>query len=229
VNDPKTTVRDAGTIGVLIVDDHPMVRKVVRWACEGRPALSVLGEATDGNEALELCASLKPDIVVLDLGLPGLDGIEVAKRLRQTSPAPRILVLTGNDDAASLFDSMRAQVDGYLEKSGALENIGELIEQVAGGQQAITSEQEQVAISRLGDLVRNVRESSRVGALLTDRELEVAGLIAEALTTHQMARRLGLSERTVESHISNLYKKLGAKNRVEAIGKAQRLGLIPGP
>jgi DNA-binding NarL/FixJ family response regulator len=227
MSEQPSTARAAVT--VLIVDDHPMVRQVVRWACEAHPGLEVAGEATNGREALELAAALAPDIVVLDLVLPEMGGIEVARHLRQMSPRPRVLVLTGSDDSMALFDSMRAQVDGFLDKSGALENIGELIEQVAAGRPAITTQQEHIAIGHLGDLLRNVRESSRVGALLTERELEVATLIAEALTTHQMATRLGLSERTVESHIANLYKKLGAKNRVEAISKARRLGLITAP
>lgn len=203
-----------------------MVRKIVRWACDSRPALEVVGEARTGEEALQLALDCDPDIVVLDLSLPEMGGLEVARRLREKGGGPRILVLTGSDDSQALFESMRIQVDGYLNKSGALENIGELIEEVAGGRQAITQEQEQIAISHLGDLIRNVRESSRVGALLTERELEVMNLISQALTTHQMAKRLGLSERTVESHISKLYKKLGARNRVEVLAKATKLGLI---
>jgi DNA-binding NarL/FixJ family response regulator len=227
VTDPPAGVRGSEPVTVLIVDDHPMVRKIVRWACDARPNLEVVGEATDGHEALEMAAKLCPDIVVLDLLLPKMDGFEVARRLREGERCPRILVLTGSDDSHALFDSMRVQVDGFLDKSGALEDIGELIEEVAGGRYGITSEQEQIAISHLGDLIRSTRESSRIGALLTQRELQVVQLICEALTTHQMARRLGLSERTVESHISNLYKKLKARNRVEAIARAQKLGLVP--
>jgi DNA-binding NarL/FixJ family response regulator len=211
---------------VLIVDDHPMVRQTVRWACEARPNLEVVGEAIDGAEALAMTADLKPDVIVLDLGLPNIDGLEVARRLRLEEHVPKILVLTGRDDSKDLFESMRVQVEGYLDKSDAFDNIGELIEEVAGGRQLITSAQQQIAISHLGDLIRSARQSSKINAVVTDRELEVIKLIAEALTTHQMATRLGLSERTVESHISKLYKKLDAKNRVEAISKATKLGLL---
>jgi DNA-binding NarL/FixJ family response regulator len=211
---------------VLIVDDHPMVRQTVRWACEARPTLEVVGEAIDGTEALAMTADLKPDVVVLDLGLPNVDGLEVARRLRSTDHVPKILVLTGRDDSKDLFESMRVQVEGYLDKSDAFDNIGELIEEVAAGRQLITAAQQQIAISHLGDLIRSARKSSQINSVVTERELEVVKLIAEALTTHQMATRLGLSERTVESHISKLYKKLDARNRVEAISKATKLGLL---
>ena len=216
----------AAVTRVLIVDDHPMVRKTVRWACEARAGLQVVGEATDGEEALAMTASLKPDVVVLDLGLPNIDGFEVARRIRQVEGGPKILVLTGRDDSEALFESMRAQVEGYLDKSDAFENIGELIEEVASGKQLITAQQQQIAISHLGDLIRSTRQSSNATATVTDREKQVLQLIGEALTTHQMAKRLGLSERTVESHISKLYKRLDARNRVEALAKARKLGLI---
>ena len=203
-----------------------MIRKTVRWACEARPHLEVVGEATDGAEALALCESLDPDVVVLDLGLPNVHGLEVARQIRRTEDGPKILILTGLDDSHALFESMRVQVEGYLEKSEALDNIGELIEEVAAGKQVITSEQQQIAITHLGDLIKSARQASRIHAVVTDREMQVVELISQAMTTHQMAKSLGLSERTIESHISKLYKKLGAKNRVEAIAKAKKLGLI---
>jgi DNA-binding NarL/FixJ family response regulator len=212
---------------VLIVDDHPMLRRIVALSCNELPNLKVVGEAPDGPTALELFAETQPDVVVLDLGLPGgMSGFDVARRIKRDRPATKVLILSGRLDQESLLDSMRAAVDGYLEKTSRIETIAAAIEAVARGRNLFTEDQERLAYGQLRTMVRRAREISRVEAKLTPREIEVLQLISEGLTTRQMASRLTMSQRTVESHISKLYKKMGVASRVQAVAKASQLGLL---
>jgi DNA-binding NarL/FixJ family response regulator len=211
---------------VLLVDDHPMLRKIVRVSCDELPNLEVIGEAADGAAALDLFAQTHPDVVVLDLGLPGMSGLDVARRMKSERPEAKVLILSGRIDQQSLLDSMRAEVDGYLEKTSRIENIAHAIEAVARGRNLFTDEQERLAYGQLRTMVRRAREISRVEAKLTPREVEVLQLISEGMTTRQMATRLTMSQRTVESHISKLYRKMGVGSRVQAVAKASELGLL---
>jgi DNA-binding NarL/FixJ family response regulator len=212
---------------VLVVDDHPMLRQVVVGACADSDGIEVVGEASDGEEALAETERLGPDILVLDLVLPKLDGLEVARRLRaQGDGGPRILVLTGRDDPDALFEAVRAGVDGLLDKTSEAQEITDSIYALGDGRRLFTEEQEAKAILKLRELVNRARENSAVSGKLTTRELEVLNLIAEGLTTFQMGKRLGLSARTVESHIARTYRKLNVRTRTEAVAKARRLGLL---
>jgi DNA-binding NarL/FixJ family response regulator len=213
------------TLKVLVVDDHPMLRRVVVLACADADNLEVVGEAADGEEALAKVAETEPDVIVLDLVLPKLDGFEVARRLRDQGNKAHILVLTGRDDPDALFEAVRAGVDGFLDKRSSAEDIMESIRGVAEGKRLFTAEQEAKAILKLRQVVDRARENSAVSGLTT-RELEVLHLIGEGLTTYQMGARLELSARTVESHIARTYRKLQVKTRMEAVSKARRLGLL---
>lgn len=213
-------------LGVLIVDDHPMIRQMVRLACEDRPGLKVVGEARDGHEALERCRELEPAVVVLDLVLPGLDGIEVARRLRQEGSAARILILSGRDDGEAVYEALRAGVDGYQEKTAPVKEIAAAIEAVAGGTKVFTLEQQRAAFARLGKEARDARTAASAASGLTPRERQVIELLVQGLSTRQMAFRLGVSERTAEAHIANLYQKLDVRTRVQAVNRAAGLGLV---
>lgn len=222
-------VTEAGRVGplrVLVVDDHPMLRRVVVDACADNDRIEIVGEAADGESALAEAERLKPDVLVLDIVLPRLEGLEVARRLRTRGNAPRILILTGRDDADVLFEAMRAGVDGFLDKTADAEEIAEAISGLGEGRRLFTPEQEAKALIKLGDLVIRARESQAISGELTTRELQVLNLISEGLTNTQMGRRLGLSARTIESHVARSYKKLGVKTRTEALAKARRLGLL---
>ncbi len=220
---PKPAARP---IRVLIVEDHPVLRSVVRLACEASPNLEVVGEASGGHEALAACAALEPDVLVLDLSLPDLGGLEVAHRLRIGGSEAKILVLTGRTDDQTLFEAIRAGVDGYLEKTTGLRFILDAIEKVARGARVFTPDQERGAVSELGRMARQAREASGLRENLTPRELEILGYVSYGLTVKQVATRLGLSPRTVETHIGKVYKKLGVSNRVQAVSRASSLGLI---
>jgi DNA-binding NarL/FixJ family response regulator len=213
-------------IRVLIVDDHPMVRDMIRLGCQERPNLEIVGEAGTGAEALESAQRLDPDLIVLDLILPGLDGFEVIRRLRAVSDSVRILVLSNREDAQAVFETMRLGANGYFEKTASLTALLDAMEAVGRGEEAFTAAHEQLAHSRLSELARRARAAARAAAMLSPRELEVARLIAEGLTVRQIGSRLNISPRTVDTHISKLYDKLGVRTRIQAIQRAAALGLV---
>ena len=217
----------AADVRVLIVEDHPVLRGVVRLACEHTPGLALAGEVGTGEEAVEACRTLTPDVVVLDLSLPGrLQGLDVARTVRAEGTAARILVLTGRTDEQALFDAIRAGADGYLEKTAGVRFIADALHRVGRGERVFTVEQERVAVTELGRMARQARESSGMRANLTDREFQILELLSQGLTVKQVASRIGLSPRTVETHIAKLYRKLGVRNRVQAVSKAAALGLV---
>jgi RNA polymerase sigma factor (sigma-70 family) len=217
---------DDQRVRVLVVDDHPIVRAMVRVACDGRDGLAVVGEAGDGDEALRLAADLQPDVIVLDLILPGMQGLEVAQALIADESAARILVLTATDDKSAVFEALRLGVSGYVEKTASVEEIADAIEAVARGELVFSKELERRAQVQLGEFARKARETARALARLTPRERQVLALLAEGLSTRQIAKRLGLSDRTVESHIGNVYQKLDVRTRVQALYRAAGLGLV---
>ena len=211
---------------VLIVDDHPMVRDVIRRAIRQRSKLRVVGECSNGIEALALCADLSPDVVVLDLGLPVMDGFEVIRRLRLQRLPVRILVLSDRHDRGTVLKCLRLGVDGYVEKTASVAEIAAGVAAVAAGTRVFSVDHQQVAHEELVRLARDYREAAGALASLTPREQETLALIAEGLTTRQVAGRLRISERTVESHAGALFKKLGVKNRVQLVARASQLRLL---
>jgi len=158
--------------------------------------------------------------------LPDLDGLEVIQRLREMQLAIHILVITGRDDRATVLNVLREGADGYLEKTGSIDRIGASIEAVGSGTRLFSLEHRREVQEEIGDMARRMRQAARAAATLTRRERQVLGLISEGLTTRQMARRLGVSERTIESHISALYQKLDVRTRVQALHRAAGLGLV---
>ena len=213
-------------IRVLVVDDHPMIRDVIRVVCTGSQRVEVVGEASDADSALREAERLSPDVVVLDQSLPGLDGIEVAARLKAALSDVRILLLADDADAQTVFECRRLGVEGIFDKADSVEGMVSAIEAVGEGTRIFTMEQERDAHDQLASMVRRVRHEHRVATSVTPRELDVLRCIAEGFTTRQTATRLGLSERTVESHIAKLYTKLGARTRIQAAIQATKLGLL---
>jgi DNA-binding NarL/FixJ family response regulator len=211
---------------VVIVDDHPMVRQIIAMACTRRPSLRVVGQAADGLEGLERCLELRPDVVVLDLGLPGLDGLEVLARARRALPSTRFLVISGRDDHSAVFESVRRGASGFLGKTGSVDEIAAAAEAVAQGTAVFSVAHQRAVRAELGHLVRRARESAGVAARLTRRQREILDLIARGLGARQMARQLGLSVRTVEGHTLSLYRKLQVRTRLQAIQRAAQMNLV---
>jgi DNA-binding NarL/FixJ family response regulator len=212
---------------VLVIEDHPLIRSIIRIACEQTPGLEILGELDNGSSALEACRELAPDVVLLDLSLPGeLQGLDLARAIREEGLPVRILVLTARTDEEALFESVILGVEGFLEKTSGVRAIADALNRVAGGERIFTQAQMRGAVAELGRRARQAREETGARPNLSAREIEVLEHAARGFTVGQIARRLVLSPRTVETHLANAYRKLGVGNRVQALARASGLGLI---
>jgi DNA-binding NarL/FixJ family response regulator len=212
---------------VLVIEDHPLLRSIIRIACEQTPGLEMVGELVDGSSALEACRELAPDVVLLDLSLPGeLQGLDLARAIRSEGLPVRILVLTARTDEEALFESVIAGVEGYLEKTSGVRVISDALSRVARGERIFTQAQMRGAVVELSRRARQAREETGAQPELSAREIEVLEHAARGFTVGQIARRLALSPRTVETHLGNAYRKLGVRNRVQALARASGLGLI---
>jgi DNA-binding NarL/FixJ family response regulator len=211
---------------VVVVDDHPLIRKFIREACDERPDLSVVGEAADGEAALELIQAAEPDVVVLDLLLRGGDGLDVMRGMTQRGLTARVLVVSGNTDPGSVYEAVRLGAAGFLEHSVNVEEVLGAIRDVAAGREVFSPELDRRAHLALSERARTARDGWVVRSHLTPREREILVLIVDGLTSRQVATRLHRSERTVETHTANLYRKLGVGTRVQAVRKAAALGLV---
>ena len=210
------------SIRILIADDHGLMRAGLRAVLEDEPAIEVVGEASNGEEVLHLTGELLPDIVLLDIGMPGIDGIEATRRLKKSYPQIQVLILTVYDEESLLREAIRAGASGYLIKRAAEDELLAAIQAVSRGDMYIHP-----AITRLllKDLSPSI--SSKKDALdqLTPREFEVMGYIIRGFTNRQIAETLYISMRTVEGHRASLFGKLGLKNRVELVEFAEKHGL----
>jgi DNA-binding NarL/FixJ family response regulator len=222
---PIAEVNPPKTIRVLIADEHPVFRGVVALVCGESDRLEFVGQASSAEEAIGLANELRPDVIVIDVDLPG-GGIETIAALREGGIDGKVLVLTGQTGGASILGSLQAGADGYLERSRALRSIGSSILRVALGEQLLERDLELAAVTELGRVARVAREGSAAAQVITDRELEILQFVSEGLTMVSIGRRLGISPRTVESHLAKLYAKLGVRTRIQAVSKAAWLGLI---
>lgn len=205
-------------IRLIVVDDHPIVRQGLASALEDEADFEVVGAVSSAEEALSLVARLTPEVVLLDLELPGIGGIEAIPGLIGASPATKVLVFTAYDNDERVLGALRAGARGYLLKGAAVADIARAIRDVASGGSAL---EPRVAAK----LVATLRPSRTIGHL-TDREREVLRLVAQGLPGKQIARALDISERTVKFHTSSILRKLGADNRAQAVALATQRGLI---
>lgn len=207
---------------ILIADDHAVVRSGIRLLLEREPGLTVVAEAGDGAEAVELALREKPTICVLDVSMPKLTGLQATRTIRQHLPDTAVLILSMHEDERYLFEALRAGASGYVLKREADQVLVNAVRAVAAGESFLTNAAE-------ASLVRSWQEEPGRQAPdepLTAREQEVLKLIAEAHTNKEIAAVLHLSEKTVESHRGNLLRKLGMRDRVELVRYAIRRGLI---
>ena len=219
-------VDEAGAIAskLVIADAHPIVRRAVRMSCELVAGLDVVAEVDSVRAMLIACEEHSPAMVILDIGLP--DGPESIRDLNARHLADVVVVLTDRTDGPTVIEALRLGVEGYLVKSSALQTVGRQIRRVLDGERVISPEVEQIAVSELGKFARMAREGSEVRASLTPREHEVLVMISSGLTMRQMASRLGISPRTVETHVAKLYRKLDVRTRIQAVSRAVSLGLV---
>ena len=201
---------------ILLVDDHPLTRSALSGLLQ-QHGFDVVGEAADGAEAIAAAGRLRPDLVLLDLSMPGLDGLTALPRLRDAAPDCEVVVLTASGTEENLLRAIRAGAAGYLLKSEPPARIVEFLRGAANGEAALSG-----AIARR--LLEQVREGTRgtgvpdeIAAALSARELEVLLLLDEHLSTEEIAKRLFISEHTVRSHVKSLLRKLGVSSRREAL------------
>jgi NarL family two-component system response regulator LiaR len=212
---------DEETISVLIVDDHEIVRKGVRTLLDTEPGIEVLSEASNGREAVQKALSLKPDVILMDLVMPELSGIDAIRQITSQHPGARILVLTSFSTDDKLFPSLEAGALGYLLKDASPTDLITAIRRVAEGQSTLTP-----SVAR-----RLLREFSPDDSTwppveqLTERETEVLKLLAIGLSNEDLAGRLFISEATARTHVSNILGKLNLSNRTQAALYALRYGL----
>lgn len=207
---------------VLLVDDQALLRMGLRLVIDSEPDLEVVGEASDGAVALDQVAALAPDVVLMDIRMPGMDGIEATRRLAREHPAARVLVLTTFDVDEYAFAALRAGASGFLLKSARPEELADAIRTVASGSSVVAPRVVRRMLdlfaphlpSGADDLPSDV--SPRLSAL-TPRELDVLRCVAEGLSNAEIAIRLVLSTTTVKTHVGNLLAKLGLRDRVQAV------------
>ena len=213
-------------IRILIADDHPLFRDGLRVLLESVPDMQVLGEATTGNEVLAQAISLQPDLILMDIQMPGINGIEATRRILQTSPHIRILILTMFEDDESVFAAIRAGARGYLLKGAVQEETLRAIRAVASGEAIFGP----AVASRLMQYFSNARPAGMSGPThffpeLTEREYEILTLIAQRKSNADIAAQLVLSPKTVRNHVSNILSKLQVADRSEAMRAAWAAGL----
>jgi DNA-binding NarL/FixJ family response regulator len=207
---------------ILLAEDHAVVREGTRQILERDPAFVVVAEAEDGPSVLALAAELRPDLVLLDLNLPILNGIEVTRQLCAAPPAPRILILSAYDDEGYVMAALSAGANGYLLKTAHAQEVVAAIHAVARGEVVLDA-------SVANRVLARARRDKPVTALLTGRELQVLELVSQGSRTKEIATDLSVSTRTVEKHLTSIFNKLGVSSRMEAVLRASSKGWITLP
>ena len=211
-----------GPIRVYVVEDDARQLRALRKLLEGAGELLLCGAASSGEQALREIADAAPELVLMDLELPGASGIETTRALRARGPQPEILVLTSYEDEDHVFDAMRAGASGYVVKGASAQKLVEAIREVDAGGTVI----EPRLARRFWAFFKGVQEPMRPGPQLLPLELEVLSVIAKGLSNAEAGRVIGLDRRTVRTHLGHIYAKLGVRSHVEAVIEALKLGII---
>lgn len=212
------TKQDKLMTRVLLVEDHNLVRQGTRLYLESQ-GVDIIGEATNGREAVQMARELKPDVVIMDIHLPELTGVEATRRIRHDNDAVRILVLTAYNDPAYVNALIEAGADGYILKTAELSELHKALLEVAAGRTAYDDSLMQKANLQKADLPAQIEG-------LTDREIEVLAEAGHGSTNKEIGKRLFISDRTVQGHLKNIYEKLGVTTRTEAVALALKHGII---
>jgi NarL family two-component system response regulator LiaR len=228
---------------IIVADDHPLFRSAISYTLEAQPDLEVVAEASDGREALELCRRLGPELVLMDLGMPVMDGVAATSAIKWESPETLVLVLTALDESNSLSECLRAGAEGYILKDAPPERLIDAVRRALGGEHPLD---EKLATGLLMSLIdRKIRREegrsahasasegdlrhgggSRSADSLTPREIEVLRLVARGETNRQISRTLFISVSTVKRHVRHIEEKLGVRDRVQAAVRAAELSLL---
>lgn len=210
-------------ITVLIVDDHEVVRKGIRGYLETIPDYEVIGEAESGEQAVELVKKLIPDVILMDLILPGMDGVETTRIVKSISPRTQIVVLTSYDDDSLIFPALKAGAISYILKDMKMNKLAEAITKAHNGEVILHPK---VATRVLQNIRRDSQQEEMFYTELTEREMDVLKLIANGYSNHQIAGELVISENTVKGHVSNILSKLHLADRTQAAVFAWQQGIV---
>jgi NarL family two-component system response regulator LiaR len=213
------------TIRILLADDHAVVRQGTRELLEQQDDLDVVAEASDGKEAVQLALTENPDVVVMDFSMPELNGIEATRQIKAVAPNIAVLVLTAYDSEQYIFAFLAAGAAGYLLKDVSVDQLIRAIRAVYAGESMLDPAVTRKVISHFAQSEQQGRPTTSTEQI-TERELEVLKLAARGLSNRDIARRLGISVRTAQTHLSNVFNKMGVGSRTEAVMNALRLGLI---
>jgi NarL family two-component system response regulator LiaR len=210
---------DQQSIRVMIVDDHTMVRKGLAAMLKVRPGLKLVGEARNGQEALRVCKAVQPDVILMDLVMPRMDGPTAIRAVRTRWPGVRVIALTSFQEKDLVQQALQAGAISYLLKNVSIDDLAHAIRAACVGQSTLAPEATQALIQAAG-------QGPCPGDDLTPREREVLALMVEGLTNPEIAKRLMVSVSTARAHVSSIFSKLGVSNRAEAVARAFRLKLV---
>jgi DNA-binding NarL/FixJ family response regulator len=212
---------------VLVADDHALFRRGLQMVLEAEPDIELVGEASDGVEAVERSQELMPDVILMDVRMPKRSGIEACQAIKDVAPTARIIMLTVSDEEGDLYDAIKNGASGYLLKDSSIDEVAQAVRVVADGQSLISPS---MAVKLLDEFKQMSRSDRQVPTpRLTDRELEVLGHVAQGLNNREIAKRLFISENTVKNHVRNILEKLQMQSRMEAVMYAVREKLLDIP
>jgi DNA-binding NarL/FixJ family response regulator len=214
------------SIRVVLVDDHAVVRRGIRAMLAGESDFELVGEAEDAAEAMQLIRRLRPDVVVLDLVLRGIQGLEILNQIRDQPGSPRVVVLSMHQDVAYVVEALRRGASGYVLKAGAPEDLSQALRAAMAGKRWLSPGIDPAVVEAVA---RRMQDNRRLYDTLTRRQGQVCQLAAQGYTNEQMSAALGIARRTVESHRFRMMHRLGLRNHTELVAFAIREGVIPGP
>ena len=229
---PIATGARPGTdpIRVLIADDHALFRRGLEMVLQGEAGLELVGQASDGQEAVQLAGEVVPDVVMMDIRMPKITGIEAARQMKEVAPSAKIVMLTISDEEEDLFEAIRAGASGYLLKDIPLDELADSVRAVYGGQSLINPSMAGKLLTEFATLARRDAEEEPAkhapAPKLTEREMEVLRLVARGMNNRDIAKELFISENTVKNHVRNILEKLQIHSRMEAVMIAVREKLI---
>jgi DNA-binding NarL/FixJ family response regulator len=209
-------------INVVLTDDHSLVRQGLRRYLEDADGIEVLGEASTGTEAISLVGEVRPDVAILDIRMPEMDGIQAAREITEAHPDTRVIMLTAHDDRRLMVEAVRAGARGYVLKARDADHLVRSVRLVAEGNLVIDPD----LVSVLAEELSEAKEKDRRAETLTDRELEILQLLAFGYTNRDIGERLYISPDTVKTHLEHVYQKLGTSDRTAAVAEAFRRRLI---
>jgi DNA-binding NarL/FixJ family response regulator len=224
---PKEDHVSDDPIRVVIADDHELFRRGLRMVLDDEAGIEVVGEAGDGEEAVELAVETAPDVIIMDVRMPVVSGIEATEQMKDQIPSTRVLMLTISDEEDDLYEAIKAGANGYLLKEISIDEIGNAVRSVHSGQSLISPSMASKLLNEFAAMVKKEEQREQVPApRLTPREMEVLEHVAKGMNNREIAKALFISENTVKNHVRNILEKLHLHSRMEAVVYAVRENLL---